>query len=95
VDILHFIPVCNPESSVPCSLEQQEKGSIYSGGPGKLHALQLPKHYDVFLNLIASVLKTSAIYPSEPCYPHLHNHKTTLRMLMAFKVAAHMCSWMT
>jgi hypothetical protein len=34
VDILHFFPVCNPESSTPCSLKHQEKGSIYSGGPG-------------------------------------------------------------
>jgi len=82
---IHFIPVCNPESSIPCSLEQQEKGSIYSGGPGNYMPYNLPRHYDVFLNLIASVLKTGAIYPSEPCYPQLHNHRTTLRTLMAFK----------
>ena len=84
VDVLHFIPVSNPESSIPCSLEQQEKDSPYSGGPGNYMPYNLPAHYDVFLNLIASVL-SGAIYPSVPCYPQLHNHKTTVRMRMAFK----------
>jgi hypothetical protein len=95
-DILRFIPVCNPESSIPCSLEQQEKGSIYSDGPGSYMPYNLPTH-DVFLNLIASAPKTGAIYPSEPCYPQLHNHKNTVRMFMVFKtkVKTDTFSWVT
>jgi len=95
---IHFIPACNPESSIKCSLEQEQKGSIYCGGPGNYMPYNLPRHYDVFLNLIACVLKMGAIYPSEPCYPQLHNHKTTLRMLMAFKtwkITTDTFSWVT